>query len=265
MREAQDAHVMTDTLAITQPADGVALLTLNRPHVMNAIDMALFEALMEAFGAFEFDAKIRSVVIAGAGERAFSAGFDIHEMVGFDAAAMAAAFTKRDRLFWRIADYAKPIVAALNGVAYGAGALIAAAADLRLASASLQFKVTASSYGAANATWSLPPILGIAKAKEILFTGRVVGAEEALEIGLVNQVVKDHSVLDAAVEMAAAIAANPAEGVQGIKSLVNRGVGRSLEDAYDAEFTWVLDHMTTDSGGEQVFEKFLSKKPSRST
>ena len=250
---------MSAGLQITRPAAGVVLLTLNRPEVMNAIDMALFEALWSALDELERDDEARAVVLTGAGERAFSAGFDIHEMAGFDGAAMAAAFRRRDRLFWRIASHRKPIIAALNGVTYGAGALMAAAADVRIGCLATRFKVTASSYGAANATWSLPRIVGVPKAKEILLTGRVVEAEEALAIGLLNQLVRDRGAAEAAVEMAAAMAANPPEGVQAVKALVNAGAGRTLEAGYQAEYDWMLEHMgPTPKAGAELFGGFLS-------
>jgi enoyl-CoA hydratase/carnithine racemase len=257
---------VSGALKVTRPADGVVLLTLDRPEVMNAIDMALFGELAAALEDIESDPEDRAIVVTGAGERAFSAGFDIHEMADFDAAAMKAAFTRRDKLFWQVAQHPKPIIAALNGVTFGAGALMAAAADLRLGGPNLRFKITASSYGAANATWSLPPILGIAKAKEILFTGRVVEAAEALEIGLINQLVTRRPVADAAVEMAAAIAANPADGVQGIKQLVNGLAGRSHKEGYQAEFDWMIAHMgASGSSGARVFGGFLGKKAAKAS
>ena len=255
---------MSDTLAVGRPADGVVLLTLNRPEVMNAIDMALFDKLTAALADLAGDPEAHAIVLTGAGERAFSAGFDIHEMADFDAPAMKAAFTKRDRLFWQVANHPKPIIAALNGATFGAGALMAAAADLRLGAPALRFKITASSYGAANATWSLPPLVGVAKAKEILFTGRVVEAAEALDIGLINHLVSDGSVAEAAVEMAATIAANAPDGVQGVKRLVNGLAGRSHQEGYDAEFDWMIEHMSAvGSTGAQVFSGFLGKKAAR--
>jgi 2-(1,2-epoxy-1,2-dihydrophenyl)acetyl-CoA isomerase len=173
---------------------------------------------------------------------------------------MKSAFQRRDRLFWQVANHAKPMLMALNGVTYGAGALMAAAADIRLGAPDMRFKVTASSYGAANATWSLPRLVGVAKAKEILFTGRVVPAEEALAIGLLNQLVTDRPVVEAAIAMAATIAANPAEGVQGVKALVNGSLGHTLQQAYDAEFDWMVHHMAPSGrGGADLFGGFLAK------
>jgi enoyl-CoA hydratase/carnithine racemase len=172
---------------------------------------------------------------------------------------MLAAFDRRDGLFWRLAGHRKPLIAALNGVTYGAGALMAAAMDLRVGGPATRFKVTASSYGAANATWTLPRLLGPAKAKEILFTGRVVEAREALAIGLVNALERDRPVLDAALEMAAMIAANPPEGVEAVKSLVDAGLGGPLQAGYQAEHDWMIQHMRhAGHSGSDVFGGFLA-------
>ncbi len=252
---------MSLKLLTTRPAPGVVVLTLNRPEVMNAVDMELFEALYGALDALESDAEARAVVLTGAGERAFSSGFDIHQMAAFDAKAMLAAFDRRDGLFWRVANHRKPIVAALNGVTYGAGALMAAAADLRIGCPATRFKVTASAYGAANATWSLPRLVGVSKAKEILLTGRVVEADEALSIGLLNQLVQGRSALDAAVEVASLIAANPPEGVEAVKALINGAMSSSLQAGYQAEHDWMIDHMRRSGrGGADVFDGFLAAR-----
>lgn len=256
---------MAGGLQITRPRDGVLLLVLDRPDVLNAIDMALFDALSAALAEAEADDATRAIVITGAGDKAFSAGFDIHEMAGLDGAGMAAAFETRDPLFWRVANHPKPILTALNGLTYGAGALMAAAADLRLGCPATRFKVTASSYGAANATWSLPRIVGVPKAKEILLTGRVVPADEALAIGLLNHLVEADRLRGAALDMAAQIAANPPAGVMGVKSLMNAAIGRSLADAYTAEFDWMQGHMgPVATSGAAMFDTFLSKDGKKS-
>jgi enoyl-CoA hydratase/carnithine racemase len=252
---------ISDKLQIAQPSPGIVVLTLNRPEVMNAIDMELFELLYSALDELERDDTARVIVLTGAGERAFSAGFDIHEMAAFDADAMATAFARRDKLFWRIANHRKPVLAALNGVAYGAGALMALAADFRMGSPTTRFKITATTYGAANATWSLPRIVGVSRAKEILFTGRAVDASEAQAIGLIDKLVTDHAVLAAALDMAAAMAANPPEGVQAVKALINASLGRSLEAAYQAEQDWVAARLGgLAKGGDAVFSGFLAKR-----
>jgi enoyl-CoA hydratase/carnithine racemase len=252
---------VSEKLHHARPLPGIAALTMNRPEVMNAIDMELFDLLDAALDELDGDDGIRVIVVTGAGERAFSAGFDIQEMAGFDADAMAKAFARRDKLFWHMANHRKPILAALNGVTYGAGALMAFAADIRIGSPTTRFKVTATSYGAANATWSLPRIVGVSRAKEILFTGRAVDAAEAHAIGLIDQLISNRPVLEAALELAAAIAANPAEGVQAAKMLINAGVGRSLEAAYQAEQDWMTARLgAVAKSGDAVFSRFLSTK-----
>lgn len=251
---------MSDSLIMDTPAPGVLLLTLNRPSVMNAIDMELAARLSDALLDAARDDALRCIVITGAGDRAFCSGNDIREMGAFDADAMMSAFLIRDPINWQVANHPKPIIAALNGITYGAGALMAAAADIRIGSAATRFKVTATAYSGANATWTLPRLVGMAKAKEILMMGRVVGGEEALEIGLLNRLVGDGEVVAAAVEMAAAIAANPPEGVQGVKQLVNDNFGRSYEDAFRAEFSWMIEATAkAGRGGAEVFSGFLKK------
>lgn len=255
------SSMTSGTIEASDPSPGVRLIQIARPQALNAINMPLFIALETAFTAAERDDMIHVIILAGAGGRAFSAGFDIVEMAGFDADAMKAAFVRRDPFFWQVANCAKPVIAALDGVAYGAGALMALAADIRLASAALRFKITATSYGAANATWSLPPIVGPALAKELLFTARVVEGAEALAIGLVNRLVADGQVVDAAIEMAAQIAAHPQAGVRAAKLLVNAASNLSLQDACEAEFRWMESLFgPQQKGGGETFDGFLSAR-----
>lgn len=251
------------SLLVERPRDGVALLTLNRPDVLNAIDMELAQRLRAALAELAGDTSARAIVITGAGERAFSAGFDIHEMEGFDTDRMIAAFVERDPLIWQVASHPLPVIAALNGVTYGAGALIAAAADLRVGCPQMAFRVTATKYGAANATWTLPQIVGIPKAKEWLMTGRAVDADEALAAGLLNRLVPDGVLVDTALDLAEAIAKNPPGGVAWVKTLINDGIGRAWAEQFQAETASVLDGMAHAPGSE-VFRDFLAhSKPAR--
>jgi enoyl-CoA hydratase/carnithine racemase len=251
---------MSETLLLERRG-GVALLTLNRPEAMNAIDIALAQRLDDTLKALAQDDEVRAIVLTGAGDRAFSAGFDIREMATFDQNAMVIAFVQRDPLMWRIASHPRPIIAALNGMAYGAGALIAAAADLRIGGPRTSFRVTATKYGGANATWTLPALIGIPKAKEILMTGRAVAAEEMLSLGLLNQLVRDDQVLETALTMAEAIAVNPAKGVTWVKSLINGSIGRTLEDGFRAENVAMSGDLKPEAGAV-AFAEFLKKKQS---
>lgn len=254
---------MTETaLLVDRPSLGVTVLTLNRPDAMNAIDMALAARLFAALDEAEQDPEARCVVLAGAGERAFSSGFDIHELATFDDAAMREAFVYRDPLMLRLAQHRLPVIAAIEGIAYGAGALLAAAADLRVASTAARFKVTATAYDGANATWSLPPLVGMATAKEILMTGRVVEAGEGAVIGLYNRVTEPGQALAAALELAGAIAANPPGGVAGIKRLVGAAQSLAPAEGWQAEHDFMLASLARGAkGGDAVFAGFLGKHP----
>lgn len=255
---------MTEALLRETPSDGVALLTINRPDVMNAIDMALAKTLGDTLDELAADDDVRAIVLTGAGERAFSAGFDIQEMTDFDAGQMMAAFVQRDPLFWKIANHPKPLIFALNGITYGAGALMAFGGDIRIGTPKTAFKVTASNYGAANATWTLPNIVGLPKAKEILLTGRAVPADEALSIGLLNHLVEEGGAKDAALTIAAMIAANPPAGAQGVKQLVNGSIGRTYEDGWRAEFAWMMaSFVRGGTSGAAVFDKFNRRKDAK--
>jgi enoyl-CoA hydratase/carnithine racemase len=251
----------TDKVLVSNPGDGVRVLTLNCPERHNAIDMAMAERLLNLLDAAETDATLRCLILTGAGDKAFCAGFDIHEMAGFDAAAMRDAFVKRDPLMLRIAQHRLPVIAALNGLAYGAGALIAAASDLRVASESARFKVTAINYGSANATWSLPPLVGTGRAKDLLLTGRAVGGEEALRIGLFDRLVPDGEVMSFALALAEEIAAKPPEGVQAAKHLIDSSLAVSPQEAWLAEYEHVLAGLESDGkGGKGIFEAFLGNE-----
>jgi len=247
------------SLIVATPAPGVLHLTFNRPDVLNAFDTATFAAFDAQLARAADDPDVRAIVLGARGGKAFSAGFDIHEMAGFDATAMRRAFETRDPVFGRVAAHPLPVIAAVDGLCYGAGALLALACDIRIATPAFRFKVTAVGYGGANATWSLPRAVGPARAKAILMTGAVVGAEEAESIGLVNEVV-DAAVLDArAIEIAATIASHPPQGIAGIKTLVNDSLTRSPLEGWRAEYDWMIAHMDDAPGGGETFQTFLSK------
>src|SRR5579875_2992533 len=166
--------VMAYQFITAEQRGAVAVITLNRPDKLNALSFALMRELDEALSGYESAEAVRAVVLTGAGERAFSAGADIHEMAGLSSEELAARSEFRNRATWRIASYAKPLIGAINGLAYGGAALLASTLEL---------------------------LVGLPKAKELLDTGRAVGAEEALAIGLLNQIVPAAQVVAAAVAL----------------------------------------------------------------
>ena len=180
---------MAHQFIVDERHDGVAVITLNRPEKLNALSFDLVRELDEALTAHETDDAVKAVILTGAGERAFSAGADIHEMAALSSEELAQRQEFRGAAIWHIASYAKPLIGAINGLAYGGAALLASTLDLRIGCERSQFRFLAASYGRVNSTWSLPLLVGLPKAKELLYTGRAVAADEALDIGLLNQVV----------------------------------------------------------------------------
>jgi 2-(1,2-epoxy-1,2-dihydrophenyl)acetyl-CoA isomerase len=248
---------------LSEHDDGVALITLNRPDKLNALSFPLMEELDDALSGYEADDAVKAVVLTGAGERAFSAGADIHEMAGLSSEELARRGTTRGQISWHIASYRKPLIGAINGLAYGGAALLSSSLDLRIGCEQTQFRFLAASYGRVNSTWSLPALVGIPKAKELLYTGRVVGAEEAERIGLLNQVVSSRVLVEAAIEMGRAIAKNDARMVQGIKRLLHEGMGLDWQGRYDLEDEARATYLSA-GHPRDGFKGFLARKPARS-
>src|SRR5499427_7575774 len=250
---------MTYEFILTERSDAVAVITLNRPDKLNALSYPLVRELDEALTQYEADADIKAVVLTGAGGRAFSAGADIHEMAGLSSEELATRGEVRGRATWHIATFGKPLIGAMNGLAYGGAALLSSTLDLRIGCERSAFRFLAASYGRVNSTWSLPLLVGLPKAKELLYTGRVVTAEEAERIGLLNQVVPAARLLETCLEIGRMIAKNDARMVQGIKRLLHEEVGMGWRDRFnteeDARATWLAAGHPRDG-----FKDFLDRK-----
>ncbi|MBI2364449.1 MAG: enoyl-CoA hydratase/isomerase family protein [Deltaproteobacteria bacterium] len=244
---------------LTERVDKIALITLNRPEKLNAMSYELACELDEELTKIENDDNVRVVILTGAGPRAFSAGGDIHQMVKSTPEEMAARSEVRSQANWHLATFAKPIIGAINGLAYGAGALLTSMLDIRIGCEHAEIQFLAAKYGRANSTWSLPLVVGMPKAKELLFTGRPVKAEEAERIGLLNQVVPCAQLREAALQMAQQIAENDARMVQGIKKLLNDGIGMPWHERYDSEQNARKSKMKPTSPREG-FKAFLERK-----
>jgi len=239
--------------------DKVAVITLNRPEKLNAMSYELAADLDEELGSIESDDEVRCVVLTGAGPRAFSSGGDIHQMVKSTPEEMAARTDKRREMNWHLATFTKPIVGAINGIAYGAGAQLTTMLDIRIGCENTEIQFLAAKYGRANSTWSLPLVVGMAKAKELLFTGRPIGAEEAERIGLLNQVVPSEELLAVSIAMAKLISENDPRMVQGIKKLLDDGVGTLWRERFDAEQNARKNKLKANSPREG-FKAFLERK-----
>jgi enoyl-CoA hydratase/carnithine racemase len=246
---------------LTERFDGIAVITLNRPEKLNALSYPLVRELDDALTRYEADEEIKAVILTGAGDRAFSAGADIHEMAGLSGEELATRQEVRGRATWHIATFGKPLIGAINGLAYGGAALLSSTLDLRIGCERTAFRFLAASYGRVNSTWSLPLLVGLPKAKELLYTGRIVIADEAERIGLLNQVVPAARLLDTAIEIAQMIAKNDARMVQGIKRLLHEEIGMGWRERYDneeeARGTWLAA-----GHPREGFKDFLSRKVS---
>ena len=216
--------------------DHIAYITLNRPERMNALGRELGAELREAEANFAADDDAWIGVYTGAGERAFSAGADIHEMArGAEASDPPPHDARRSEYSWHIAACTKPTIGALNGLACGGGALLASSFDIRVGCERSRFRFLAAQYGRVGSTWSLPMQVGWPIAKDLLLTARVVEADEAYRIGLLNYLVPSEQLMDKAMEVAGQVAANDPRMVQGIKELMIKDVGDGWRQMYDNE------------------------------
>jgi 2-(1,2-epoxy-1,2-dihydrophenyl)acetyl-CoA isomerase len=239
--------------------DGVAVITLNRPKVLNALSMPLTLELDAAISHCEADDDIKAIILTGTGEKAFSAGADIHEMAELSPEELARRGQQRGEATWHMAVCRKPVIGALNGLAYGGGAMLASTFDIRIGCERTRFRFLAATYGRINSTWTLSTIIGMPMAKELLYSGRVVEAPEAKEIGLLNRLVPSGELLATALELGKMIAQNTPAMVQGIKELLNEGIGSTWADRLRMERE-ILTGRLKPAHPREGFKEFLDRK-----
>ncbi len=250
---------MSNQAVIVDRTDRVAVITLNRPEVLNALNLQLVRELDGALTEFEHDDGVGAIIITGAGERAFSAGADIHENREITDEERPRISAERTEYTWRLATYPKPIIGAINGLCYGGGTVLATSMDFLLGCERTTFRFLAVNYGQMNATWSLPTMMGWPRVKELLYSGREVFAEEAYRIGLLNHLVPSAELLDKAVEAAAGIAKNRVDSVANIKQILIEHTGLSIEQQYRAEVEGRQSRFKGLSV-EEGFADFLNRK-----
>ena len=250
-------HILVDK------EDGVAIITLNRPEVLNAMNRKLGSELHEAVLEMNGDDEIGCIVLTGSGQRAFSAGGDIHEQ-----RERAQNLTQEERdqqdaarvhHQYDISASPKPIIGMMNGLAYGGGSVLASSLDFRLGCEHASFRFLAAAYGRINSTWTLTNQVGRPMAKELLFTGRVIEAEESYRIGLLNHLVPCDQLRSKTMELATTIAGHRRESVIGIKDLLLQHKGCSLEQMWANEKDFTTNKVRG-FGVEEAFPEFLSRK-----
>ena len=200
---------------------GVALVTIDRPDVLNALSFDLLDDLADALAALDADPECRAIVLTGAGERAFAAGADIRELAGQTPITLFA--DDRFAVWERIAATRKPLIAAVRGFALGGGCELAMSCDLIVAAEDARFgqpEITIGVMPGAGGTQRLTRAIGRARAMDLVLTGRSITAPEAAAMGLVSRVVPAETTLSAALELAAAIAAQPPIAVLAAKEAV---------------------------------------------
>ena len=221
--------------------DGVAEITLNRPDRLNALTFEVYRELADTFRALEIP-QVRAIVITGKG-RGFCSGGDVEgiiaELFARDAAGLLDFTRVTGKLIHNIAAVRRPVIAAINGVAVGAGAVIAAACDLRIASEKARFGYIFPKVGLSGAdmgaSYLLPRIVGRGHAAELLFFGDIVDAAEAHRMGLVNRVVPTQDVLPLARQWAKRLSDGPAFAHAMTKQMITSEDGMSLAEAIEAE------------------------------
>ncbi len=189
---------MTEPLILEDRQDRVVVLTLNRPAVMNSFNFPMLLALKERVEAVHFDPEVRVVIIVGAGQKAFCAGADLKERASMSEPQVREFIFTIRNLFTFIEYLNKPVIAAVNGIALGGGTELALACDIRIAAATASLGLTETRLAiipGAGGTQRLPRLIGRGKAKELIFTGRRVEAQEALQLGLVNKVCEPEALL----------------------------------------------------------------------
>ncbi len=223
-------------------ADGIALVTFDRPEKLNALTFDAYADLRDVLGELRHRDDVRVLVITGAG-RGFCSGGDVHEIIGALQGADQRTLLEFTRMTGAVVremrECSLPIVAAVNGVAAGAGAVIALAADLRVLARSALFAFLFTKVGLAGAdmgsAYLLPRMIGLGRATEVLMLGQDVPAERALEIGLANDVVDDEALGDAARTLATTLAGGPALAYSVTKLLLAREQDMGLSGALELE------------------------------
>lgn len=254
------------TLSVSEPAPGIVEIMLDRPEVANAINTVMGRELCRLFDAFNAEpAQARAVILTGAGSRAFCAGADLKERRDMTDAAWRAQHLVFERMVRAILLAPMPLIAAVNGAAYGGGLELALLADFAYAADNARFalpEVTLGIMPGAGGTQNLPRAVGTRRAKEILLSGKPFSAAEAAAWGLVNRVLPPAALIGEARATAAVIAANAPLAVRQIKQAVNVGIAMGLPSALMLEIEAYSSLVGTEDRREGV-AAFAEKRPPR--
>jgi len=236
--------IVEDQLILKETRGQVAILTLNRPEVMNSFNFAMLNALKAVIEEIRFDPEIRVVIITGAGEKAFCSGADLKERATLGPMEVKKFIYTIRNLFTEIENLNKPVIAAVNGVALGGGTELSLACDIRIASNNAGMGLTETRLAiipGAGGTQRLPRLIGRGLAKELIFTGKRVTAAEALEIGLVNRVCEGEKLIEEAMKLAEMICETGPIAIEQAKYAINKGMETDLATglAIESNAYWI--------------------------
>jgi enoyl-CoA hydratase/2-(1,2-epoxy-1,2-dihydrophenyl)acetyl-CoA isomerase len=255
---------MTDIIYETK--DQTAIITFNRPDVLNVFRRSMFQRLLNLFEAIENDDSIRVILLTGAG-RAFSAGIDLDEVSHLFDGTMTmeqarAELNEMQELTRRMVNLPKPIISAINGVAVGAGAEIAISSDIRIASqlASFEFaEVKRGLFETNGVMHRLPRLIGMGRAAQVMLTGEKISAQSALGMGLVTRVLPSEMLMREALEIARSLAANAPISMRLVKQVLHKSYDLDLESVMALETEGTLECITSEDLKEGV-TAFLEKR-----
>lgn len=254
---------MTYESIIVDLEDNIATVTINRPPV-NPLNSQVFKELSNVFAELDENNDVRAIVLTGSGEKAFVAGADINEMAGLDLVGITKMNKASRTVFTQIENSAKPVIAALNGMALGGGFELALACDLRISSDKAKFAFPEVGLGiipGGGGTQRLQKIVGLGVAKELLYFGDMFDAEKALKLNIVNKVVPSEEVVPTAKEWAQKLAKKPAVALQMLKLAVNTGSNTDIESGLNVESACFGNAFSTEDRKEGLTAFVEKRKP----
>jgi enoyl-CoA hydratase len=245
-----------------QKEDGVAVVTLHRPEVLNALNSRVFQRLREIFEALAYDGEVKVVVLTGAGDKAFAAGADIAELERLSPLEAREFALTAYRAQETIANLSRPTIAAINGYALGGGCELAMCCDLRIAATTAKLGQPEIGLGiipGGGGTQRLARLIGVARAKELVFTGKVISATEALAMGLVNQVVPPEELMPTVMKLARDLAAKSGPALALAKRAIDQGCNLGLPAGLHYEIECFANCFATADHQEGI-RAFLEKR-----
>ncbi|MBO0999523.1 enoyl-CoA hydratase [Bacillus sp. SD075] len=229
---------MTSLVEISTEENGIALVTLNRPDAANALSTELLHCLTEGLHELNRDSNLRTVIITGAGEKAFCAGADLKERVGMNDDKVKETVKLIGDTITAVENLPVPVIAAINGSAFGGGLELALACDIRIASETAKVGLTETSLGiipGAGGTQRLPRIVGISTAKELIYTARRLDAKTAHALKIISHVYSSQHLLEEAKKLAGEIAVNAPLALRAAKAAINHGAETNLKKGLEIE------------------------------